>query len=94
MKVVIAIGVISYLLAVAAIDLSCITRAGQVGSCIARSELQSVSTDNTFCTDCANSLVDYYRDCTNRNDIDALLEGEPVHTYTICVISIIASRLS
>ena len=77
MKAILAVGVISYLLVVAyTIDISCLTRAGQLGSCIARSELLS---DNTFCSDCADSLVEYYHDCTNRNDIDALLEGEPFH---------------
>ena len=61
-----------------AIDLgniaSCATRAGNLASCITR--FPSAITDNSFCTDCANSLIGYYQDCTGRNDIDSLLRGE------------------
>jgi hypothetical protein len=81
MKTALTICVISCLLVVGyAIDLgniaSCTTRQGEVGTCITRLELPSASTDNSFCTDCANSLVGYYQECTNRDDIDSLLEGE------------------
>ncbi len=75
MKTAVAICVISCLLVVGyAIDFDCVTRLREVGSCITR--FPSASTDNSFCTDCANSLVGYYQECTNRDDIDALLEGE------------------
>ena len=79
MKAVLAICVISCLLVVGyAIDIgntaSCVTRAGELGSCIAR-RLSAIIDDN-FCADCANSLVGYYRDCTGRDDVDSLLEGE------------------
>ena len=79
MKAVLAICVISCLLVVGyAIDFdniaACATRAGELGSCIARRP--SAVTDNSFCADCANSLVGYYQDCTGRDDVDSLLEGE------------------
>jgi hypothetical protein len=80
MKTALAICVISCLLVVgSAIDLgniaSCATRAtGELGTCITR--FSGARTDNSFCTDCASSLVGYYQECTNRDDIDSLLEGE------------------
>ena len=74
MKAVLAIAVISCLLVVAyAQSLSCITRVGELASCLGR--LPNARSDSTFCSDCANSLVSYYQECTNRNDIDSLLEG-------------------
>ena len=79
MKAILAICVISCLLVLGyAFDIgkfaSCATRAGELGSCIAR--LPTASTDNSFCADCANSLVGYYQNCTDRDDVDSLLEGE------------------
>ena len=53
---------------------SCGTRFTELTSCIARRP--SATTDNSFCTDCANSLVGYYQECTTRDDVDSLLEGE------------------
>ena len=81
MKAILAICVISCLLVLGyAFDIgkiaSCTTRVGKLSSCIARLELLTASTDNSFCADCANSLVGYYQDCTDRDDIDSLLEGE------------------
>ena len=78
MKAVLAICVISCLLVVGyTVDLgnvSCGTRTTELTSCIARRT--SAVADNSFCTDCANSLVGYYQECTNRDDVDSLLEGE------------------
>ena len=83
MKAILAMCVISCLLVVGyAIDLgnvvSCGTRTTELSSCIARRP--SAITDNSFCTDCANSLVGYYQEC-NRDDVDSLLEGENQYLY-------------
>jgi hypothetical protein len=72
MKTALAICVISYLLVVGyAFDLGNIAScAARVSSCTAR--LLSASTDNSFCTDCAISLVG---DCAGSDAIvDALME--------------------
>ena len=74
MKTLFAISVISCLLVVGyTIDLSCIPQT-DLTSCISR--LSNARSDTSFCIDCATSLVEYYQDCTNRDDIDTLLEGE------------------
>ena len=78
MKTVLAICVISCLLTVGyAINIgniaSCVTGVENV-ACVAR--LPNAITNNSFCADCANCLIGYYRRCTGRNDIDSLLEGE------------------
>ncbi len=69
MKTALAICVISYLLVVGyAFDFAACTV--RVASCIAK--LPNASTDNSFCTDCANSLIG---GCAGTDDIiDALLE--------------------
>ena len=81
MKTVLAICVISCLLTVGyAIDignfLSCGAHAASVGVCLTRFRSPLTGADSSFCTNCANSLIGYFQDCTGRDDVDSLMKGE------------------
>ena len=87
MKTVFAISVISCLLVVGySIDLTCITRGTDLAPCISR--LFDARSDDSFCIDCATGLVEYYQDCTNRDDIDTLLEGENYQATCMSTLNI------
>ena len=50
---------------------SCVTaNAAQVAACLGRPR-----TDNSFCRECGNALFEYYRECSQRDDLESLLGG-------------------
>ena len=75
MKPIVAITVICFLtMATHSIDLGCVTRLSQAGSCITRLATASQSSTDS-CNDCGNLLVLYYEDCTFGVGVDTVQAG-------------------
>ncbi len=77
MKAIIAIAVISCLFVVASSQsLDCIRIAGELATCISR--LGTTTDTASFCNDCGNSLVRYYRDCAGGAGVAQVQQGQLV----------------
>ena len=69
MKALLVIAVMTYVFVVGqAQNSDCVSRLSGLSSCTS----QLATGGGDFCNNCANQLIDYYRDCTNGVGVDAV----------------------